>query len=71
MYEGKDKRLISCKEVPELSTVLRLALILITDNFSSYKVLIDLIIEILTVGYDKEGEIARYLPLDLSCEHNH
>ena len=66
-YEG----LVGLQIIPQLLPVLRLAFLLGPDHPGFHEILVNLIVQILAIRDDEEGEIARYLPAHLSGEEHH
>ena len=71
MYQRKDHRLISSEKIPQLSGVLRLALFLVANYLCTHESLVNLIIQVFTVGNHKEGKVTMQLAFYLSHEHHH
>ena len=71
VYKREDKGLVGLQELPELLAVLRLALLVRTNNAGTNKILVYLCIKVFTVRDNQEGEVAMHLSLDLTGEHNH
>ena len=71
MYQRKDKGLVCLQEFAELRAVFRLAFFLVANNLGAHKVLVNLRVEIVTVGDHQEGKVTLYFTAHFPGEHNH
>ena len=66
-YEG----LVGLQIIPQLLPVLRLAFLFGADHLGFHEILVNLIVQVLAVRDDEEGEIAGHLPSHLAGEEHH
>ena len=71
MDEGEKHRLVARQKLAQLLRRRRAALVLLPHHLGSHESLVYLIVEVLSVGDDKEGEVAGHLPLHLPYKHHH
>ena len=71
MDQGEDEGLVGLQKLPQLPAVLGLALLVGPDHAGLHEILVNLVVQILPVRDDEEGEVAGDLLLHLAREKHH